>query len=77
VVPAVLHLSAGLPRILDTLPNPVIVNGSRLDLPYVHPRAIDPCQSTHGKPAGPHVTKTIAQAVETAYFETPAASGAA
>src|SRR5215467_333925 len=69
VVPGVPHLSAGLSCILDTLPNPVVVNGSRLDLPYVHPRAIDPCQPRHGRPAGPHVTKTIAGAAETAYFD--------
>src|SRR4029077_18602415 len=49
VVPGVPHLSASLFCILDTLPNPVIVNGSRLDLAYVHPGVIDPCQSWHGR----------------------------
>jgi PHB accumulation regulatory protein len=41
----------------------------------VHPRAIDPCQSWHGTPAGPHVTKTIAGAAETAYFDGAVVSG--
>src|SRR4029077_6581726 len=63
--------------ILDTPPSPVIVNGSWLDLPYGHPGAIDPCQSKHGSPARPHVTKTIAGAAETAYFDGAAASGGA
>jgi hypothetical protein len=36
---------------------------------YVHGRAIDPRQSRHGRLAGPHVTKTIAGAAETAYFD--------
>src|SRR5262249_58491183 len=38
--------------VLDPPPYPVIVNASRLDLPYVHPRAIDPCQSRHRRVAG-------------------------
>src|SRR5262249_41156712 len=37
---------------LDPPPYPVIVNASRLDLAYVHPGAIDPCQSPHGRVAG-------------------------
>src|SRR5690349_5265249 len=74
VVPGVLHVSAGLCR--PRYPA-VPVNASRLDLPYVHPGAIDPCQSPHGRPfnrhmgrpAGPACHKTIAGAAETAYFD--------